>query len=141
MFYNQLYNQSYNLPKNNSVVNNYINNVTNNISNKTQRIHINTNPYIIQSNDIQFSEITYVAEIPTTILLPIINQYNEDSIINIINNSSSIVTLKTQNQELLFNSFHLPPDGTTETNLKPNKFCKLIIKKKNKIYSFILLTT
>ena len=137
MFYNHLYNQSYNLPKNNSVVNNYINN----ISNKTQRIHINTNPYIIQSNDIQLSEITYVAEIPTTILLPIINQYNEDSIINIINNSSSIVTLKTQNQELLFNSFHLPPDGTRETNLKPNKFCKLIIKKKNKIYSFILLTT
>ena len=69
MFYNQLYN----LPKNNSVVNNYINNVSNNVSNKTQRIYIDTNTYTISSSDIlsnnisQFSEITYVADISTTI--------------------------------------------------------------------------
>lgn len=143
MFYNQLYN----LPKNNSVVNNYINNVSNNVSNKTQRIYIDTNTYTISSSDIlsnnisQFSEITYVADISTTILLPIINEYNEDLNINIINNSSGIVTIKTQNQELLFNSLYLPPGGSKETNLNPNKFCKLIINKKNKIYSFILLTT
>lgn len=138
MFYNQLYNIPIQNNQNNQ--NKFPEYCYSKLNNKTLRIEINKNLYIIPSNDIsQYSEITYVALIPTIIMLPIINEYNEDVKINIINNSSGIVTIKTQNNELLFNSSYLPSIGSTNFNLLSNRFCKFIINKKNDLFSFILL--
>ena len=140
MYYNSLYNTNNNNLQPNNQKNLAINVVAE--LNKNKRIDINTNSYIIPSDNIsQYFEITYVAQVPTTIFLPIINEYNEDININIINNSSGIVIIQTQNNELLYNSSYLPKNGATHTNLTPNKFCKVIINKKNNLFSFILLLT
>ena len=141
MFYNQLYNIPIQNNQNNQNNQNKLpESCYSKSNNKTLRIEINKNLYTIPSNDIsQYSEITYVALIPTIIMLPIINEYNEDVNINIINNSSGIVTIKTQNNELLFNSSYLPSSGATKINLLSNRFCKFIINKKKELFSFILL--
>ena len=138
MFYNNLYNNN-NSQRSNQKIQCCSNQEKIKIN---KRIDIDSNTYTIPSDNIlQYFELTYIAQVPTTIFLPIINEYNEDININIINNSSGIVTVKTQNNELLFNSLYIPKDGSTNTNLIPNKFCKFIINKKNKIFSFILIIT
>lgn len=167
MFYNNLYNKNniYNINRliggnnENNFILTYINKkpnlvlIINQFQSKLERnlesklehtIDINTNPYniTITSNDmVKYSEITYVAKIPTTIILPVIDESIEKMKINIINHSSSLVKIKTQNNELLFNSTYLPPNGSIEANLPPNKFCKLILTKKNNLFSYILLLT
>jgi hypothetical protein len=107
-------------------------------------IPITTNPYniTISSNEVSsYSSITYIAQVPTIIFLPIMNEYIEKVNINIINNSDGLVTINTQNGELMYNSSYLPPNGSNTLNLTQNKFCKLILNKKQNNISYILLLT
>lgn len=108
------------------------------------KIYVNTALYTIKisPNDIaDYNEITYVATIETKIILPIINEYIEKVEINIINSSSSLITIQTPNKELLYNSLYLPSTGATSINLIPNKYCKIIFNNKDKLFSYILLLT
>lgn len=130
MFYNKLYN---NTPI-------FINNTNNIKTNNLTKINITTDQYNIQSTNYdQSTEFIYNAQVPTVIYLPLINEYNENMNMTIINSSSNSVTIKTQDNQLLFNSLYLPPSGSTEILLASNKYCKLIINKKNNFFSFILL--
>jgi hypothetical protein len=151
MFYNNLYNNcGFNRPSGNNNGNNGNNNNGNNNGNYTfllqskvdHTIQVKTNPYNITLSSTEvtsYSSITYVVEIPTIIFLPEMNEYINKVNLNIINKSGGLVTIKTQNGELMFNSSHLPPSGATTVNLTPNKFCKLILNKIENIYSYILL--
>ena len=148
MFYNpSLYTNNYSIANNsnnsncsNSGNNNYIV-INSKIKNK---IYVNTSLYTIKisPDDVaDYNEITYVATIETKIILPIINEYIEKVEINIINNSSSLITIQTPNKELLYNSLYLPSTGATSIKLIPNKYCKIIFNNKDKLLSYILLLT
>ena len=149
MFYNNLYNSGcYNrspLGGNNNNSGNGFNggNYTFLLQSKVDHtIKVTTNPYNITlgSNETaSFSSITYIAEVPTTILLPVMNQYIDKVSINIINRSNGLVNVQTQNDELMYNSSYLPANGANTLNLTRNKFCKFIVTQTENKYSYILL--
>lgn len=150
MFYNNLYNGGggYNRPSygNNTNLGNGNNgggNYTFLLQSKVDHtIQVSSNPYniAISPNEVtSYSSITYVAETPTTIFLPDMNEYIDKVNLNIINKSGGLVTIKSKNGELMFNSAHLPASGSNTVNLIPNRFCKLILNKTGNIYSYILL--
>jgi hypothetical protein len=149
MFYNNLYNRSSYGNCNGTGYNNGngfgSGNYTFLLQSKVEHtVQVTTDPYNIQiaSNDVAtYSSITYIAQIPTTIVLPVMNDYINKVSINVINSSNGLVRINTQNGELMYNSSYLPPSGGTSINLTQNKFCKLILNKSENKVSYILLLT
>jgi hypothetical protein len=105
-------------------------------------IHITEPTYDINILPIEllaYSSILYIADVSTNINLPKL----EDNILNvqieIINNSSSNVMINTQNGELMFNALNIKKEGDTSFMLVQNKYCKIISRKKQNLFSWILL--
>ena len=109
-----------------------ITNIENKVSLANNYIHITDPIYYIS---------TYTNIIIDAISIVYLPQIMTDGIpINIANNSGSSIEIYSQNNELIYSSFHINPTGATSFVLDKFKIAKLInIINKNNLLSWVLL--
>ena len=78
-----------------------------------------------------------IVDVSSVIFLP--KTQNDGHTINIANNSGSLITINSQNDELIYSSFYINPAGSTNFLLEQSKMAKLININKNNLFSWVLL--
>lgn len=102
--------------------------------------HININNVLITQPYSYYILNIYniIVDIKCDVYLPI--SINEGNIINIINNSSLYINVYTQNDELMYSSLYLDPDGSLIFQLPTNKLLKFYNIKSENLFSWIIIS-
>ena len=108
-----------------------LNNLENNFSLSNNYIHITDPIYYISTHTNIIIDATSIIYLPQT--------SGDGTSINIANNSGSSITINSQNNELIYSSFYINPNGSTGFVLETSKLAKLINVNKNNLFSWVLL--
>ena len=111
-------------------INNGNNNTNNNTTNNTNTYEINTTnlTYSITISNPMYTH--YIIESNTNIILP--TQLYDQTEFSILNNTQTIITISTNNPNILiFNSPYNPPDGLNTFLINSNQYIKIIYSTKN----------
>ena len=97
----------------------------------SEYIHINALTYYIIG-----PQYNIIADIQSVIYLPVSNK--EATVIHILNNSGELITVNSQNDELIYSTMYIQSNGATSFYLEPFQCAKFINIFNNGTYSWIL---
>lgn len=108
-----------------------LNKLENTVSLSNNYIHITDPIYYISTYTNIIIDATSIIYLPQT--------PSDGTSINIANNSGTSISINTQNNELIYSSFYINPNGSTNFILETSKMAKLINVNKNNLFSWVLL--